>query len=103
MEFCNLVFWMLCVLLHVLMKISSATLSPSGINYEVVALMAIKNNLNDPHNVLESWDINYVDPCSLRMITCTSDDSVSALGLPSQNVSGTLSPRIGNLTNLQSV
>ncbi|GAU33806.1 hypothetical protein TSUD_221440 [Trifolium subterraneum] len=84
-------------------KISSATLSPSGINYEVVALMGIKTELNDPHNVLENWDINSVDPCSWRMITCTSDGSVSALGLPSQNLSGTLSPKIGNLTNLQSV
>lgn len=45
----------------------------------VVALMAIKNDLNDPHNVLENWDINYVDPCSWRMITCTPDGSVSAL------------------------
>ncbi|AES96149.1 putative protein kinase RLK-Pelle-LRR-II family [Medicago truncatula] len=103
MEFCSLVLWLLGLLLHVLMKVSSAALSPSGINYEVVALMAIKNDLNDPHNVLENWDINYVDPCSWRMITCTPDGSVSALGFPSQNLSGTLSPRIGNLTNLQSV
>nr|ACM89541.1 leucine-rich repeat receptor-like kinase [Glycine max] len=85
------------------MEISSAALSPSGINYEVVALMAIKNDLIDPHNVLENWDINSVDPCSWRMITCSPDGSVSALGLPSQNLSGTLSPGIGNLTNLQSV
>lgn len=85
------------------MEISSAALSPSGINYEVVALMAIKNDLIDPHNVLENWDINSVDPCSWRMITCSTDGYVSALGLPSQNLSGTLSPGIGNLTNLQSV
>lgn len=47
--------------------------------WTVVALMAIKNDLNDPHNVLENWDINSVDPCSWRMITCTLDGSVSAL------------------------
>ncbi|KAM0932833.1 putative protein kinase RLK-Pelle-LRR-II family [Dioscorea sansibarensis] len=81
----------------------SATLSPAGINYEVVALMAIKFGLNDPHNVLENWDINAVDPCSWRMVTCSADGYVSALGLPSQSLSGTLSPGIGNLTNLQSV
>ncbi|RVX04385.1 Protein NSP-interacting kinase 3 [Vitis vinifera] len=69
----------------------------------VVALMTIKNNLNDPYNVLENWDINSVDPCSWRMVTCSSDGYVSALGLPSQSLSGTLSPWIGNLTNLQSV
>ncbi|KAI9169960.1 hypothetical protein LWI28_020110 [Acer negundo] len=37
------------------------------------------------------------------MITCTSDGYVSVLGLPSQSLSGSLSPGIGNLTNLQSV
>ncbi|XP_054809597.1 protein NSP-INTERACTING KINASE 3-like isoform X2 [Prosopis cineraria] len=103
METTGSVFWLLALLLLALMEISSAALSPSGINYEVVALMAIKNELHDPHSVLESWDINSVDPCSWRMITCTPDGSVSALGLPSQNLSGKLSPGIGNLTNLQSV
>ncbi|QCD90653.1 somatic embryogenesis receptor kinase 1 [Vigna unguiculata] len=87
----------------VLMEISSAALSPSGINYEVVALMAIKGDLTDPHNVLENWDSSSVDPCSWRMVTCSTDGSVSVLGFPSQNLSGTLSPGIGNLTNLQSV
>ncbi|KAL9328039.1 hypothetical protein ACSQ67_003042 [Phaseolus vulgaris] len=103
MELSSLVFWLLGLLLLLLMEISSAALSPSGINYEVVALMAIKGALTDPHNVLENWDSSSVDPCSWRMITCSSDGSVSALGLPSQNLSGTLSPGIGNLTNLQSV
>lgn len=91
------------VLLLVLLQVSSATLSPSGINYEVVALAAIKMELNDPYNVLENWDINSVDPCSWRMVTCSADGYVSVLGLPSQSLSGTLSSGIGNLTNLQSV
>ncbi|KAK4763932.1 hypothetical protein SAY87_013370 [Trapa incisa] len=81
---------------------SSATLSPTGINYEVVALMVIKSALHDPYNVLD-WDINSVDPCGWRMVTCTPDGHVSALGLPSQGLSGTLSPGIGNLSYLQSV
>ncbi|KAJ6981211.1 protein NSP-INTERACTING KINASE 3-like [Populus alba x Populus x berolinensis] len=46
------------------MEISTATLSPAGINYEVVALVAIKTALRDPYNVLDNWDINSVDPCS---------------------------------------
>ncbi|XP_021895834.1 protein NSP-INTERACTING KINASE 3 isoform X1 [Carica papaya] len=37
------------------------------------------------------------------MVTCSADGYVSALGLPSLSLSGTLSPGIGNLTNLQSV
>ncbi|XWS63688.1 hypothetical protein CRYUN_Cryun06bG0123000 [Craigia yunnanensis] len=65
--------------------------------------MAIKSNLHDPYNVLENWDSNSVDPCSWRMVTCSPDGYVSALGLPSQSLSGTLSPLIGNLSNLQSV
>nr|GMD19525.1 protein NSP-INTERACTING KINASE 3 [Ipomoea batatas] len=99
-----------CILYEVLgflfwifIESSLATLSPSGVNYEVVALMAIKTSLHDPYNVLENWDVNSVDPCSWRMVTCSPDGYVSALGLPSQSLSGTLSPGIGNLTNLQSV
>ena len=45
----------------------------------VVALMAIKSDLVDPYNVLENWDITSVDPCSWRMVTCSSDGYVSAL------------------------
>jgi hypothetical protein len=41
--------------------------------------MAIKTELEDPYNVLDNWDINSVDPCSWRMVTCSSDGYVSAL------------------------
>ncbi|KAK6252510.1 hypothetical protein QUC31_014230 [Theobroma cacao] len=99
----SLMLFRLGLLVLALMGISSATLSPTGINFEVVALMAIKYNLHDPYNVLENWDMNSVDPCSWRMVTCSTDGYVSALGLPSQSLSGTLSPSIGNLSNLQSV
>ncbi|XP_038892715.1 protein NSP-INTERACTING KINASE 2-like isoform X2 [Benincasa hispida] len=77
-------------------------LTAKGVNYEVQALMAIKAALNDPHSVL-NWDENAVDPCSWSMITCSSEKFVISLGAPSQNLSGSLSPSIGNLTNLQSV
>ncbi|ERN02737.1 hypothetical protein AMTRI_Chr03g141440 [Amborella trichopoda] len=104
MEVRAFLYWQLLSLVLALLGDSSfATLSPSGINYEVVALMAIKNDLVDPHNVLENWDMNSVDPCSWRMVTCSADGYVSSLGMPSQNLSGTLSPGIGNLSNLQNV
>ncbi|GLT86482.1 hypothetical protein SLE2022_377790 [Rubroshorea leprosula] len=103
MELKSSILFKLGFLVLALMRIASATLSPSGVNYEVQALMAIKGNLHDPYNVLENWDSNSVDPCSWRMVTCTSDGYVYALGLPSQSLSGTLSPMIGNLTNLQTV
>lgn len=95
--------WRVGLLVLALIDGASATLSPTGINYEVVALMAIRKDLNDPYNVLENWDINSVDPCSWRMVTCSTDGYVSALGLPSQSLSGTLSSGIGNLSFLQSV
>ncbi|XP_015076354.1 protein NSP-INTERACTING KINASE 3-like [Solanum pennellii] len=97
-------FWNVGLLLFcTLIESSSATLSPAGVNYEVVALTEIKKALHDPYNVLDNWDVTSVDPCSWRMVTCSLEGYVSALALPSQSLSGTLSPGIGNLTNLQYV
>ncbi|XP_021718275.1 protein NSP-INTERACTING KINASE 1-like [Chenopodium quinoa] len=82
---------------------SAALLTPDGVNYEVQALMDIKDSLRDPHGVLDNWDRNAVDPCSWAMVSCSSEDRVVSLGIPSQGLYGTLSPSIGNLTNLQTV
>ncbi|KAK1310925.1 Protein NSP-INTERACTING KINASE 1 [Acorus calamus] len=82
---------------------SSGLLSPKGVNFEVQALMGIKASLKDPHGVLENWDKDSVDPCSWTMVTCSPENLVIGLGTPSQNLSGKLSPSIGNLTNLQIV
>ncbi|KAI3500608.1 hypothetical protein L1887_36432 [Cichorium endivia] len=82
---------------------SYGLLSPKGVNFEVQALMGIKASLLDPHGVLENWDADAVDPCSWTMVTCSGESLVIGLGTPSQNLSGTLSPSIGNLTNLQIV
>ncbi|KAG5247473.1 protein NSP-INTERACTING KINASE [Salix suchowensis] len=82
---------------------ANGLLSPKGINYEVQALMGIKASLHDPHGVLDNWDGDAVDPCSWTMVTCSPESIVVGLGIPSQNLSGTLSPTIGNLTNLQTV
>ncbi|XVE85660.1 hypothetical protein DITRI_Ditri17bG0108500 [Diplodiscus trichospermus] len=65
--------------------------------------MGIKDFLVDPHGVLDNWDEAAVDPCSWNMVTCSPDGLVIGLGAPSQNLSGTLAPSIGNLTNLQLV
>ncbi|RZC58392.1 hypothetical protein C5167_005696 [Papaver somniferum] len=83
---------------------TNALLTPKGVNFEVQALMGIKNSLEDPHGLLDNWDGDSVDPCSWAMITCSPETLlVTGLGLPSQNLSGSLSPSIGNLTNLQIV
>lgn len=103
MEQRSLVLWRMSLIVMALIQGGASTLSPAGVNYEVVALMAIKSGLRDPYNALENWDSYSVDPCSWRMVTCSPDGHVSVLGLPSQSLSGTLSEGIGNLTNLQSV
>ncbi|KAF5725570.1 putative BRASSINOSTEROID INSENSITIVE 1-associated receptor kinase 1 precursor [Tripterygium wilfordii] len=82
---------------------ANGLLSTKGVNFEVQALMGIKASLHDPHGVLDNWDGNAVDPCSWTMVTCSPESLVIGLGTPSQSLSGTLSPSIGNLTNLQIV
>ncbi|KAI3834531.1 hypothetical protein MKW92_015107 [Papaver armeniacum] len=91
------------VLVCVFTTATNALLTSKGVNFEVQALMGIKNSLEDPHGLLDNWDGDSVDPCSWAMITCSPESIVTGLGLPSQNLSGSLSPSIGNLTNLQIV
>lgn len=45
----------------------------------VQALMHIKDCLHDPHNVLENWDKDAVDPCSWTMVTCSPESLVVGL------------------------
>ncbi|OMO72269.1 hypothetical protein COLO4_27735 [Corchorus olitorius] len=92
-----------CMAFFYLWNCDSAAVAPNGVGYEVIALMGIKNQLDDPHGVLDNWDNSSPDPCSWNMITCSSDGLVVVLGAPSQNLSGTLSPTIGDLFNLQAV
>ncbi|XP_072053156.1 LRR receptor kinase SERL2-like isoform X5 [Arachis hypogaea] len=86
-----------------MIEIFAAVLSSSGINYEVLTLMAIKNELNDPHNVLENWDSNSIDPCSWRMITCNLDGSVSVLLLQNNAISDQIATAIGSIEKLQTL
>ncbi|PKI62515.1 hypothetical protein CRG98_017139, partial [Punica granatum] len=70
---------------------------------QVQALLGIKGELKDPDNVLANWDEYFVDPCVWTMVSCSDDGFVVALRIPSQNLSGQLSPSISNLTNLEKV
>lgn len=40
------------------------------------ALNALKVNLRDPNNVLQSWDPTLVNPCTWFHVTCNNDNSV---------------------------
>lgn len=78
-------------------------LSPAGTNYEVQALMQVKACLVDPENETSGWDIGYTDPCIWHHVTCNPQLSVIKLELGNLRLSGTLSPSIGNLSNLQTL
>ncbi|KAG5608172.1 hypothetical protein H5410_019453 [Solanum commersonii] len=81
---------------------ADAMLTPAGVNYEVQALMEIKKNLDDPHNVL-NWDGDAVDPCSWNMVTCSYDKFVTSLLLQSNDISGSLPMELGMLKKLKTI
>ncbi|XP_042416706.1 LRR receptor kinase BAK1-like [Zingiber officinale] len=70
-------------------------------NMEGDALHYLKTNLNDPNNVLQSWDPTLVNPCTWFHVTCNNDNSVIRVDLGNAQLSGTLVPQLGQLKNLQ--
>ncbi|XP_074576357.1 LRR receptor kinase BAK1-like [Curcuma longa] len=70
-------------------------------NMEGDALHYLKANLNDPNNVLQSWDPTLVNPCTWFHVTCNNDNSVIRVDLGNAQLSGTLVPQLGQLKNLQ--
>ncbi|BBG96055.1 BRI1-associated receptor kinase [Prunus dulcis] len=65
------------------------------------ALNALKSNLVDPNNVLQSWDPTLVNPCTWFHVTCNSENSVTRVDLGNANLSGQLVSQLGSLSNLQ--
>ncbi|KAJ0508927.1 putative transferase, protein kinase RLK-Pelle-LRR-II family [Helianthus annuus] len=70
-------------------------------NAEGDALNALKTQLGDPNNVLQSWDATLVNPCTWFHVTCNNENSVTRVDLGNANLSGQLVPQLGQLTNLQ--
>lgn len=70
-------------------------------NVEGDALNALKSNLIDPNNVLQSWDPTLVNPCTWFHVTCNSENSVTRVDLGNANLSGQLVSQLGVLSNLQ--
>ncbi|CAM8945023.1 unnamed protein product [Rhodiola kirilowii] len=85
------------LLLSLLFFISFAYSSSSEGN----ALYAFRMRLNDPKNVLQSWDPTLVNPCTWFHVTCDANSHVVRLDLGSSNISGTLGPELGELKLLQ--
>ncbi|GAA0183642.1 transmembrane signal receptor [Lithospermum erythrorhizon] len=70
-------------------------------NAEGDALNALKTNLVDPNNVLQSWDATLVNPCTWFHVTCNTENSVTRVDLGNANLTGQLHPQLGQLPNLQ--
>ncbi|OAY78238.1 putative LRR receptor-like serine/threonine-protein kinase [Ananas comosus] len=64
------------------------------------ALFDMKLSLNASDNQLPNWKQNQVSPCTWNFVTC-SGNVVTEVTLASFGFTGTLSPRIGDLTYLQ--
>ncbi|CAI0375662.1 unnamed protein product [Linum tenue] len=86
-------FYCLILLLHFAYRVAS--------NAEGDALNALKTNLADPNNVLQSWDPTLVNPCTWFHVTCNSENSVTRVDLGNANLSGQLVTQLGQLPNLQ--
>ncbi|XP_038986276.1 probable LRR receptor-like serine/threonine-protein kinase At5g45780 isoform X3 [Phoenix dactylifera] len=82
---------------------SDPPLSPKGVNYEVAALMSVKSKMWDEAGAMDGWDINSVDPCTWSMVGCSPEGFVISLEMARNDLSGTLSPSIGNLSHLQTM
>nr|AFY98537.3 somatic embryogenesis receptor kinase [Momordica charantia] len=81
------------ILLHPLWLVSA--------NMEGGALHTLRTNLQDPTNVLQSWDPILVNPCTWFHVTCNTGTSVIRVDLGNAALSGTLVPQLGLLKNLQ--
>ncbi|XP_021306019.1 protein NSP-INTERACTING KINASE 2 isoform X2 [Sorghum bicolor] len=89
-------------LLLLIASSSSADPSDDG-NDEALALESVRSLLDPQQGVLTDWNLALVNPCTYSFVTCTDDNRVISLEAPSRNLSGRLSPSIGNLTNLESL
>ncbi|KAG6480082.1 LRR receptor kinase BAK1-like [Zingiber officinale] len=87
--------WLLWLIL------ASASIRRVLANAEGDALNSLKSNLDDPNNVLQSWDPSLVNPCTWFHVTCSPDNHVIRVDLGNAQLSGALVPQLAQLTNLQ--
>ncbi|KAL2344564.1 hypothetical protein Fmac_005849 [Flemingia macrophylla] len=72
-----------------------------GVKLKCDALHSLRTNLQDPNNVLQSWDPTLVNPCTWFHVTCNNDNSVIRVDMGNATLSGQLVPQLGQLKNLQ--
>ncbi|CAN1815063.1 Probable LRR receptor-like serine/threonine-protein kinase At4g37250 [Linum perenne] len=89
--------FLLLLLLISLLHLSSA------INTDGILLLSFKLSiLNDPLNVLRSWNPDDQTPCSWNGVACSNYDVVS-LSLPNSNLIGSIPADLGSLQHLESL
>ncbi|KAL8540626.1 hypothetical protein ACS0TY_002032 [Phlomoides rotata] len=96
--------WSMAMILHssfICSILVIARFSRVSANAEGDALSALKNNLLDPNNVLQSWDATLVNPCTWFHVTCNNDNYVTRVDLGNANLSGQLVSQLGALSFLQ--
>ncbi|KAG6767258.1 hypothetical protein POTOM_028453 [Populus tomentosa] len=70
-------------------------------NEEGDALYIFRKNLQDPNNIMASWNRTDKNPRNWMYVTCNSLDSVVRLDMANASLSGQLVPQLALLTNLQ--
>ncbi|KAJ4715571.1 Receptor-like kinase [Melia azedarach] len=90
---------LICLVLMIL--VIAAFLPLISANQEGDALHTLRSNLEDPYNVLQSWDRTLVNPCTWFHVTCNNENSVIRVDLGNAALSGELVPDLGQLKNLQ--
>ncbi|XP_024037407.1 putative receptor-like protein kinase At3g47110 isoform X2 [Citrus clementina] len=96
-----LLFFFLFILLSFLFHFSFSHCANLGTETDKQALLAFKSKVADPFGALSTWN-DSVNFCLWLGVTCSlKHQRVISLNLSGQNLTGTLSPYIGNLTFLR--
>ncbi|CAM6049958.1 unnamed protein product [Sphagnum compactum] len=93
--------WWLLLLPVLWLLLLSCCLTSVTANSEGDALHALRQALNDPRYVLQSWDPTLVNPCTWFHVTCNTENNVIRVDLGNAGLSGNLVPQLGNLPYLQ--
>ncbi|KAH9736441.1 LRR receptor-like serine/threonine-protein kinase EFR [Citrus sinensis] len=96
-----LLFFFLFILLSFLFHFSFSHCANLATETDKQALLAFKSKVADPFGALSTWN-DSVNFCLWLGVTCSlKHQRVKLLNLSGQNLTGTLSPYIGNLTFLR--
>ncbi|XP_058216331.1 somatic embryogenesis receptor kinase 2-like [Rhododendron vialii] len=94
-------FWASSFTTSICLILVASRLSPASGDIEGNALIALKNSLVDPNNVLQTWGPTLVNPCNWVHVTCNNQNSVTIVALRNANLTGQLVPQLTHLRSLE--